>query len=187
MISISHERVPILTGILSVVSLALVFSAAGGVIPPAAVPSTPEWVLTAIPHVNAAISLLAIVTIGFGWRAIRQRNVDRHRLAMLTAFGLFGLFLVLYLYRLIALGGPAAFPGPEQIERFVYLPILGIHILLAVICIPFLYYVLLLAGSHTVAELAETRHASVGRIAASLWTISFVLGVVVYVLLYHVY
>ena len=187
MTTVSRERVPILTGILSVVSLVLVFSAAGGVIPQSAVPSTPEWVLAAIPHVNAAISLTAIVTIGIGWRAIRKGNVDRHRFAMLTSFGLFALFLILYLYRLIALGGPAAFPGPGPIERFVYLPTLGIHILLAVICIPLLYYVLLLAWTHTVGELARTRHAVVGRVAASLWIVSFALGVVVYVLLYHVY
>ena len=187
MTTVSRERVPILTGVLSVVSLALVFSAAGGVIPRSAVPSTPEPVLAAIPHVNAAISLMAIACIGIGWRAIRSGNVGRHRLAMLASFGLFALFLILYLYRLIALGGPAGFPGPEQIERLVYLPTLGIHILLAVVCIPLLYYVLLLAWTHTVGELARTRHAVVGRIAASLWMISFALGVVVYVLLYHVY
>lgn len=180
-------RVPLLTAVLSVVSLALVFSAAGGMIPPSAVPRAPSWLLAAIPHVNAAISLTAIVTIALGWRSIRAGRVDRHRLAMLGAFGLFVGFLALYLYRLVALGGPASFPGPATVERFVYLPVLAVHILLAVVCLPLLYYVLLLAMTRSVGELRRTRHAAVGRIAAALWVVSFALGVVVYLMLYHVY
>ncbi|WP_252700621.1 DUF420 domain-containing protein [Natronosalvus vescus] len=184
---VSRERVPVLTGVLSVLSLAVVFSAAGGVIPQSAVPTPPEWVLEVIPTVNVLISLTAIVTITAGWRAIRNGDIDRHRVLMVASVALFGAFLVLYLYRLVALGGSQPFPGPETIERFVYLPVLAIHILLAVICIPLLYYVLLLALSHPVSELSRTRHPTIGRIAASLWLVSFALGVVVYVLLHVLY
>ncbi|GAB3029406.1 DUF420 domain-containing protein [Natronobiforma cellulositropha] len=182
-----RARVPVLTGVLSVVSLALVFSAAGGVIPQSVVPETPSWVLEAIPHVNAVLSLAAIGAIGYGWRAIRAGAVERHRVAMLAAFGLFAVFLVCYLYRLVALGGPASFPGPASVERLVYLPMLAVHILLAVVCIPLLYYALLLALTHSPRELRRTRHAQVGRVAASLWLVSFALGIGVYLLLYHVY
>ena len=185
--AVTRERVPVLTGVLSVVSLALVFSAAGGVIPQSAVPTGPSWVLETIPHLNAIISLTAIAVIGLGWREIRAGNVERHRVAMVGAFVLFALFLVFYLYRLIALGGPASFPGPASVERFVYLPVLAVHILLAVVCIPLLYYVLLLAATHTIGELRRTRHAEIGRIAAALWLLSFALGIVVYLMLYHVY
>ncbi|MCU4973079.1 DUF420 domain-containing protein [Halobacteria archaeon AArc-m2/3/4] len=187
MTAIQKEHVPMLTGLLSVVSLAVVFGAAGGVIPQSAVPTPPERVLETIPHVNAVLSLTAIATIGLGWWWIRRGNVDRHRQAMVLSFALFGTFLVLYLYRLVSLGGPASFPGPAAVEQFVYLPVLAIHILLAVICIPLVYYALLLAATHTVGELARTRHAAVGRIAATLWLVSFALGVVVYAMLYHVY
>ncbi len=187
MAAIRKEQVPILTGILSVVSLAVVFGAAGGMIPPSAVPTPPGWFLDAIPHVNAVISLAAIATIGLGWRWIRRGNVDRHRRAMVLSFALFVTFLVLYLYRLVSLGGPASFPGPATVERFVYLPMLAVHILLAVICIPLVYYALLLAATHTVGELSRTRHAAIGRIAAALWLVSFALGVSVYATLYHVY
>lgn len=184
---IRQKQVPLLTGILSVVSLAIVFGAAGGMIPKSAVPTPPGWFLEAVPHVNAVISLTAIATIGLGWRWIRRGNVDRHRRAMALSFALFVTFLVLYLYRLVSLGGPASFPGPATVEQFVYLPMLAVHILLAVICIPLLYYVLLLATTHTVGELARTRHAAIGRIAATLWLVSFALGVAVYATLYHVY
>ncbi len=184
---VPRERVSVLTGVLTAVSLALVFGAVGGAIPQSIVPTPPEWVITAIPHLNVAISLTAIVTISLAWRAIRRGDVRRHQLLMMTSVVLFVAFLVFYLYRLIVIGGSASFPGPATVERFVYLPILGIHILLAVVCIPLLYYILLLALSRPVADLRETSHARVGRIAASLWLISFALGVVVYVMLYHLY
>jgi putative membrane protein len=76
---------------------------------------------------------------------------------------------------------------PETVYQFVYLPTLAIHILLAVVSIPFVYYVLLLAVAHPVSELRSTRHPTVGRVAAALWVTSFVLGNAVYLLLYVVY
>ncbi|MFP8954178.1 DUF420 domain-containing protein [Natrialbaceae archaeon A-arb3/5] len=184
---VSRERVRPLAAVLSVVSLGVVFAAAGGQIPQSMVPDTPQWILDLIPHVNVAISATAIGTIAVGWRAIRRGAVDRHRAAMLASFGLFAAFLVLYLYRLVATGGPQPFPGPDPVYQFVYLPILAVHILLAVICIPVLYYALLLAFAYPVDELRRTSHARLGRIAASLWLISFTLGIVVYALLHVVY
>ena len=184
---VPRERVPLLTGVLSVVSLAVVFAAAGGRIPSSSVPAAPEWVIETIPLVNAVISAVAIGTIAVGWRAIRRGEVQRHRVAMLSSFGLFASFLALYLYRLTVLGGPRDFPGPATVERFVYLPILAVHILLAIVCIPLLYYVLLLAFSRPIADLRRTSHARVGRVAAMLWLISFSLGIVVFVLLHVVY
>ncbi|WP_265108005.1 DUF420 domain-containing protein [Halosolutus halophilus] len=184
---VPRERVRPLAAVLSVVSLAIVFAAAGGRIPSSTVPTAPEWVLELIPHVNVVISAIAIGTITIGWRAIRRGRVDRHRLAMLTSFGLFVVFLTLYLYRLVATGGPQPFPGPESVYQFVYLPVLAIHIFLAIVCIPLLYYALLLAAAYPIDDLRRTSHARVGRIAASLWLISFSLGIVVYLLLHGVY
>jgi putative membrane protein len=83
--------------------------------------------------------------------------------------------------------GPATFPGPDPVYRTVYLPLLAVHILLAVVCIPLLYYVLLLAATRPVSALVDTAHARVGRVAAALWILSFVLGNVVYAMLYVVY
>ena len=179
----ARERVPELTGLLTVVSLALVFGAVLGVIPTRYLPHAPDWLLAAIPHVNAVVSVTAIGTILLGWRAIRAGNVARHRTAMMASLGLFVVFLVLYLYR-VTMEGPTQFPGPAVLEQYVYFPILAIHVLLAIVCIPLLYYVLLLALTRPVSELGATRHPTIGRIAASLWLVSFFLGTVVYVLLY---
>lgn len=181
-----RERVPALTAVLTLVSLALVVGAVRGYVPAGVLPRAPDVVLEAIPTVNAVVSAVAIVVILAGLRAIRERNVERHRRLMLTGFVLFVTFLVLYLYR-VSLVGPTHFGGPGWVETYLYLPVLVVHMGLAIVCLPLLYYVLLLAYSYPVAELSGTAHPRVGGVAAVLWLVSFTLGIFVYLLLYVVY
>lgn len=182
----ARDHVPALTALLSGVSLTLVFAVVLQAIPEWVLPPASDALVAAIPHLNAAISVVAIVVIGSAWRAIRRGNVARHRTGMLIGVMLFVAFLALYLYR-VAHVGPSAFPGPEAVYRLVYLPILAIHMVLAIVTIPLLYYALLLAGTRSIPELRASNHPRVGRVAASLWLVSFSLGIVVYALLYVVY
>jgi len=181
----ARDRVPELAAALTLVSLALVFGAVGGVVPTAALPRV-DALIDAVPHLNAALSILALGTIAYGVRAIRRGEVARHRAAMLTATALFLTFLALYLYR-ISIVGPTAFPGPDPVYRFGYLPLLGVHVLLAIASIPLVYYVLLLALTRPVAAVRESLHPRVGRVAAGLWAVAFALGLAVYALLYVLY
>jgi putative membrane protein len=180
-----RDHVPALTVLLSVVSLALVFGAALQVVPTGSLPA-PESVLEAIPHVNAVVSTAAIVTVLAGVLSARRGEYRRHRALMLVSLALFAVFLALYLYK-VSIQGPAPFPGPDAVYRLVYLPLLAVHILLAVVCVPLLYYVLLLGLTRPISEVPGTHHRQVGRVAASLWLVSFVLGNVVYAMLYVVY
>lgn len=180
-----REHVPTLAALLSVVSLALVFGAVFRFIPASLLPVAPG-LLDAIPHLNAAISATAIVVIAAAWRAIRRGDVRRHRQGMLAGLGLFGSFLVLYLYRVTVLG-TTQFDGPRWIDTFLYVPLLGIHVLLAVVCVPLLYYVLLLAVTRPTSAVAATRHPRLGRVTAVLWLVSFALGICVYLLLYWLF
>ena len=181
-----RDHVLALSAVLSVASLALVFGAVFGALPVGDLPRAGPRLLAAIPHVNAVISLVALSTISLGWYWIRRGAVRRHRVAMLSSAVLFALFLGLYLYR-VALHGPSDFAGPAAVYRFVYLPVLAVHVLLAVVCVPLLYYVLLIGLTHPVRAIPWTRHPRVGRVAATLWLVSFALGIAVYVLLYHAY
>ncbi len=173
-------------GLLSAVALGLVFAVVGGVVPATVLPRAPSAVLEAIPTLNAVVSLAAIVTISLGVRAARNRDFETHRRYMLASTGLFGAFLAMYLYRLTLLG-TTDFGGPGVVERFVYLPLLAVHILLAIVCVPLVVYVLTLAATRPLADLFDTAHRRIGRVAAALWLVSFALGVAVYVLLYLVY
>lgn len=182
----TRDHVPALAALLSAASLALVFGSVLGYVPRSFVPRAPDGAVAAIPHVNAAISVAAIAVISVGWYSIRNRRIDRHRAAMIAGAALFAAFLLLYLYK-VTLDGPTEFPGPAAVYRFVYLPVLAVHVLLAVVCIPLLYYVLLIGLTHPVGEIPRTPHPRVGRVAAALWLVSFALGLVVYLLLYAVY
>lgn len=181
-----RERTGALTALLTIVSLALVFGAVLRVGPATGLPAAPDALLAAIPHANALISLAAIGTIVAGVRAVKRGRIRRHQRLMVTTFALFATFLALYLYR-VSLLGPTEFAGPAVVETYVYLPILAVHILLAIVCIPLVYYALLLAYSHSTAELPNTAHPRVGKAAASLWLVSFALGVVVYAMLYWIF
>ncbi len=176
------DHVGFVAGVLSTLSLALVLGTAAGAVPRSVLPRF-DPLLAAIPHLNTAISLVALSVILGGVRAIRAGNVSRHRRAMLAGLGLFGAFLVLYLYR-VAVVGPTHFDGPAWVASYVYLPLLAVHILLAIVCVPLLYYVALLGLTTPVPRIPETPHPRLGRITAALWVTSFGLGVVVYVLLY---
>ena len=178
-----RRHAPAVSGVLSVLALGLVFAAALRVIPEWLLPRAPDAVIAAIPHLNAVVSVAAIGTILVGVRAIRRGDVTRHRRAMLATTGLFTVFLIAYLYQ-VALEGPTPFEGPPVVAQFVYYPLLGIHVLLAIVCVPLVIYALVLATTHSVSELPETRHPTVGKAAASLWLVSFVLGTAVYLLLY---
>lgn len=171
---------------LAIVSVAIVLTVAGGQVPADWVPHASDRAIGAIPHANVLLSLGAIGVIAYGWRAIRNGDIARHRRAMLIATALFATFLVLYLYRLTVLGGPTGFDGGALLYAYVYLPVLGLHIALAIICIPLLYDALALGLTVPERELPGTRHPTVGRLAAALWIVSFALGIVVYLLLYWI-
>lgn len=179
-----REHVFATATVLSVLSLALVFTAALRVVPPELLPRAPTLVVDAIPHLNALVSAVAFVFVVAGVRAIHSGHIERHRKLMASAFGLFVVFLVGYLYR-VALVGPTEFAASGLVET-VYNVVLAIHITLAIVCVPLLFYTLLLAWSHPISAIPETNHRTVGKVAAPLWAISFALGIVVYLLVYVV-
>lgn len=182
----SIHRRDAITGMLATVAVLTVLIVAGGYAPAGFLPAASDELIALIPHVNVVISLVAIATITFGWTAIRLGSIAMHRRAMLAATGLFALFLILYLYRLAILGGPTGYDGSVTIYRFVYLPVLTLHIGLAIICIPLLFDAIALGLTVPIRRLPRTRHPRVGRIAAALWILSFSLGIVVYLLLYWI-
>jgi putative membrane protein len=179
----AREHVPALAGVLSVVSLAVVFAAALRTIPAGVLPRA-DGLLRAVPHLNAGISAVAIGSIAAGVRWARRGRYRRHRAAMATTFVLFVAFLALYLYRVSVLG-PTPFPGESGALAAAYHAILAVHVLLAVVCVPLVYYVLLLAATRPIEAVFETAHSRGGRVAATLWSVSFALGLVVYGLLYR--
>jgi putative membrane protein len=185
-----HPRA--ITAVLSVIGYALVVGAFAGLIP--LFPELSRDTVVLFSDLIAAVNTLALTSLLVGWRFIRKGEVGKHRAAMLTAFSLIVLFLVLYLWKV---GGGfeksfvvregqflAAYAG---VIRPLYLLMLAVHIFLSVVAVPVVLYAIVLGITHTPEELRETAHARVGRIAVTAWSLSLFLGVVTYLMLNHVY
>ena len=140
---------------------------------------------TLLSDLIALVNFATVLCLVAGWYWIRNGDVAKHRLAMGAAFGLILIFLVLYLTR-VGGGGTKNFVGPTSVY-YVYLVMLGIHILLSVLAVPLVLFALFLGLTHTPAELRQTPHKVVGRVAAGTWLISLILGIVAYLLLEHLY
>jgi putative membrane protein len=177
----AHPR--ILTAVLSVIGYVLVGGALSGAIP--LFPSLGRDTVVLFGDLIAVVNLMALSSILLGYRFIRQDDVRRHRAAMLTAFSLIMVFLVLYLWK--TGGGFEKAILATGLVKVAYLAMLGIHILLSVVAVPVVLYAVILGLTHTPEELAETAHPRVGRVAVVTWSVSLALGIVTYLLLNHVY
>lgn len=149
---------------------------------PARLPSTVAAALATFPLIIAVTNGLALTSLLAGWRAIRAKRIRAHRRFMLASAVLISLFLVLYVTR-VALGGTKAFPGPEAVRTYLYLPVLAVHIILSIVSVPLVIYNLLTGLTREVQSVAATRHPVVGRFAVALWSASLALGIIVYLLL----
>jgi len=172
-----------ITAVLSVVGYALVGGAFAGVLP--IFPALSRSTVLLFGDLIAVVNTLALASLLMGWRFIRRGEVDKHRAAMLTAFSLIVLFLVLYLWK-VGGGFEKSFVGPLLVRQ-VYLAMLAVHVLLSVVSVPIVLYAVVLGLTRTPAELKRTAHARVGRAAVAAWTLSLALGILTYLLLNHVY
>jgi putative membrane protein len=179
------EHPAAVTAVLSVVGYGLVVGTFLGAVPDVVFPDLTLRQVNRLSDAIAVVNTLATCLLVAGWRWIRRDEVEKHATAMVSAFGLILLFLVLYLTK-IGGGGTKEFVGP-QVAYYAYLAMLAVHILLSVVSVPVVLYALVLGATHTPAELRETSHARVGRVAAGSWILSLSLGVIAYVLLNHVY
>ncbi len=172
------------TAVLSLLGYALVFGTFAGVLP--IYPEVTRDGVVLLGDAIAVVNAAALVAILVGVRYIRTGRVRKHRAAMLTAFALILLFLVLYLTK-IGGGGFEKAILAEGVVWVVYIVMLAVHIVLSAVAVPVVLHAVVLGLTHTPAELERTAHARVGRVAVAAWGLSLFLGLVTYVMLNHVY
>ena len=133
-----------------------------------------------LPTLNAALNATSAVLLSIGWWLIKQRRIAAHRAVMISAFVTSSLFLTSYvIYH--AQVGSRPFPGHGPI-RAVYFAILITHVVLAAVIVP-LVLVTLRRGLHR----DDARHRAIARWTWPLWLYVSVTGVIIYVMLYHLY
>lgn len=178
-----RARPAAITAVLTVLGYVLVIGTFAGWID--IYPDLSEGMVDLLTHLIAVINTVALACLIAGVYFIRNREIQKHALAMLASFALIMLFLVVYLFR-VGGGFEKAIIAPDLVTA-VYLVMLAIHIVLSIVAMPVVLYAVLLGVTHTPAELAETLKGRAGRIAASAWILSLALGIVTYLLLNHAY
>ena len=133
-----------------------------------------------LPALNAGLNALSGSLLGVGYAMIRRGRVRAHKAFMLAAVGVSTLFLVSYVvYHYHA--GSTRFPGTGWI-RTLYLSILVTHAVLAAAVIPLAAVTLVRAWREDFAA-----HRSIARWTLPIWFYVSVTGVIIYVMLYHLY
>jgi putative membrane protein len=130
--------------------------------------------------VNATLNAVAAVFLAAGFYFIRRRQIAAHRACMLTAFGVSAVFLICYLtyhYQV----GDVRFQGHGAV-RPVYFTILITHIILAGLTVPLAIF--------TLSRALRARfdaHRRIARWTWPVWMYVSVTGVIVYLMVYHIY
>ena len=133
-----------------------------------------------LPVVNACLNGLSAVFLTAGYVFIRRKNQAAHRNCMVSAFVTSTLFLVCYLtYHYHA--GRTVFKDPAWF-RPIYLVLLLTHTVLAVVIVP-----MILITLNRALKQRFDLHKKIARWTWPLWMYVSVTGVVIYILLYHLF
>jgi uncharacterized membrane protein YozB (DUF420 family) len=133
-----------------------------------------------LPALNAILNGTAAVLIVTGIYLIKSGRQRAHRAAMISAVAASSLFLISYLTYHAHIGSKH-FPGHGW-ARYVYFSILLTHTILAAVVVP-LVLVTLTRGLKGRFD----RHRPIARWTYPVWLYVSVTGVVIYVMLYHLY
>ena len=133
-----------------------------------------------LPTLNALLNGTSAVLLSVGYRFIKRKQVQAHRMCMGAAVITSSIFLVSYLYYHAHVGS-VRFQGAGWV-RPVYFTILISHTLLAV-------SLLVLVPITLARALRERfdRHRAIARWTLPLWMYVSVTGVVIYLMLYHLF
>jgi uncharacterized membrane protein YozB (DUF420 family) len=137
-------------------------------------------VIRFLPTVNALLNATSAAFLVLAYRAIRRMEIEKHRRWMLRAAATSTLFLASYLIYHAQVGS-VRFRGGGPIRQ-IYFAILLTHTILAIVVVPLVLRTLYLG-----LRRRDDPHRRIARWTLPIWLYVSVTGVVVYVMLYHLY
>jgi len=132
------------------------------------------------PMIDATMNGTSAVLLLIGRGYIKRGQMAAHRAVMLAALVSSSIFLSCYLYYHFHVGS-VHFQG-QGIWRPIYFAILISHVILAAVIVPMIIITL----SRGLRERFD-RHRAIARWTFPLWMYVSVTGVIVYVMLYHLF
>ncbi|MCM3594445.1 DUF420 domain-containing protein [Metabacillus idriensis] len=133
-----------------------------------------------LPTISTAFIVLSAVSVAVGWYLIKQRKIEAHQKAMLTAAVFAVIFFIVYASRTVFVGN-TAFGGPDNIKVY-YTVFLIFHITLATIGAVFGIITLISGYKNNLSK-----HRKSGPVTSIIWFFTAITGVAVYYLLYIQY
>ncbi len=144
--------------------------------------------ISLLPTLNAFLNASSSIFMIVGYIFIRRNNMVAHRKCMTGAVISSGLFLTSYvIYH--AMAGSTEFTG-QGIVRPVYFFILITHVFLAVVALPLVLTAFYRGRKAYRPEAKKEQfvsHTKIARVAFPIWLYVSVTGIVVYLMLYHLY
>ncbi len=128
------------------------------------------------PKFHAMLNSATTIALLLGAMFIQQKNINAHRAAMLSAFGLSTVFLVSYVFY-HSMSTPTTYGG-EGILKSIYYFILFTHIILAAVILPFILFTFYRALTGNFEK-----HKKIARITFPVWLYVAITGVLVYLLI----
>ena len=132
--------------------------------------------VTALPLINALLNTTSALLLLLALWFIKHKEIQKHKITMLCAFGSSSLFLISYvIYHWFKVGPKTYFGDYVSIYYFILIS----HIILAVFIIP-LALITLYWGWNMKVE----KHRRIARITYPIWLYVSATGVAIYLMLY---
>lgn len=127
-----------------------------------------------LPFFHAVLNGSTAVLLVLGLILIKQKKINLHRAAMVSAFALSAVFLVSYVITHIST--PDAKFGGEGVIRYVYFFILITHIMLSIPVLPLAMFAIYRGWTGEIGK-----HKKVVRYTFPIWLYVAITGVLVYI------
>ncbi len=137
-------------------------------------------VISDLPHLNVVLNLSTVVLLVTGYYFTRKQNYTAHKICMSSALFLSIIFLSSYVIYHLQIG-KVPFAG-VGIIRDVYFSILASHVVLAIVNLPLVLAVVMYAATGQMR-----RHRNLARWVLFLWGYVSITGVIIYLLVFHLY
>ena len=132
--------------------------------------------VSGLPLINALLNATSTLLLLLALWFIKRKEIQKHKITMLCAFGTVSLFLVSYVIYHWFQAGPKPYLG-DYVTLYYY--ILISHIILAVFIIP-----LALITLYRGWNMQVHKHRRIARITYPIWLYVSITGVVIYLMLY---
>ena len=133
-----------------------------------------------LPHLNALLNAIAACFLMGGFAFIKSGNRKAHRLCMISALIVSGLFLISYIT--LRFYTPIFVFQGEGIIRIFYYILLISHVSLAITIVPLVAVTL----NRAVKEKFPS-HKKIARWTWPIWMYVSITGIIVYIMLYQLY